>query len=361
MSVSKEQVLEALREVEDPEVHRSIVEMEMVRQIDIQDTRVDVEVVLTISGCPLRNVIERQVNEALLVLPGVTEANVTIGTMTDEERERFATKLRGKEANVSPLLDPSCQTKFIAVASGKGGVGKSTVTANLAVALANKGLRVGVIDADIYGFSLPNIFGVPDVKPAIVQDLIMPVQTHGVKLVSMHFFVPGNRPVIWRGPMLAKMLDNFFKEVHWGDIDVMLLDLPPGTGDMALNVHNTLPNSKELIVTTPQDNAADVAVRAGVMARQVDHEILGVVENMAYFICDHCGERHYIFGQGGGTRVAEILETELLAQIPVAVANTGEVLGIYPDNSLQAIAFANLSERLVNKLQIQANKVEATP
>ncbi len=356
--ITKEAILDALRVVEDPDVHRSIVEMEMVRKVEIHGSRVHVEVVLTIQGCPLHNIIEKQVKEVVLAVPGVTDIELTIGTMSDEERERFAAKLRGKEASQSPLLAPDVSTEFIAVASGKGGVGKSTVTANLAVALAKRGLRVGVIDADIYGFSLPGIFGVSDVKPAVVQDLVMPVQTHGIKLVSMQFFVPNNRPVIWRGPMLGKMLKNFFQEVHWGDLDVMLLDLPPGTGDMALDVHSTLPKSKELIVTTPQTNAAHVAVRAGVMAQQVKHEIIGVIENMAYFICDHCNERHFIFGKGGGSTVAKVLKTDLLAQIPVAEAPERPT-GIFEEGSVQAVAFDSLAQQLYEKLALNQATVKS--
>ncbi len=356
--ITNEAILDALRVVEDPDVHRSIVEMEMVRKVEIHGSRVKVEVVLTIQGCPLHHIIEQQVKEAVLAVPGVTDVDLTVGTMTDEEREKFAAKLRGKEVSQSPLLSPDVHTEFIAVASGKGGVGKSTVTANLAVALAKRGLRVGVIDADIYGFSLPGIFGVSEVKPAVVQDLVMPVQTHGVKLVSMQFFVPGNRPVIWRGPMLGKMLKNFFQEVHWGDLDVMLLDLPPGTGDMALDVHSTLPKSKELIVTTPQNNAADVAVRAGVMAQQVKHEVVGVIENMAYFICDHCNEKHYIFGKDGGATVAGVLKTELLAQIPVAEV-TDRQTGIFDEGSVQAKAFEVLAEQLSQKLALNPATVRS--
>ena len=356
--ITNEAILDALRVVEDPDVHRSIVEMEMVRKVEIHGSRVSVEVVLTIQGCPLHNIIEKQVKEAVLAVPGVTDVDLTIGTMTDEEREKFASKLRGKEASQSPLLAPDVNTEFIAVASGKGGVGKSTVTANLAVALAKRGLRVGVIDADIYGFSLPGIFGVSDIKPAVVQDLVMPVQTHGIKLVSMQFFVPNNRPVIWRGPMLGKMLKNFFQEVHWGELDVMLLDLPPGTGDMALDVHSTLPKSKELIVTTPQSHAADVAVRAGVMAQQVKHEIIGVIENMAYFICDHCHEKHFIFGNGGGTTVANVLKTDLLAQIPVAEV-TDRPTGIFDEGSIQAEAFDALAKQVSQKLALNQATVKS--
>lgn len=346
-SVTRDQVLEVLKKVEDPEVHKSIVEMDMVKEVVIDGSVVSVEVLLTISGCPLRNVIEDQVRQALLGLPGITEARIRIGTMSDDERKQFASKIRGTapERPDSPLLDPDTPTQFIAVASGKGGVGKSTVSANLAVALARQGLRVGVMDADIYGFSLPNIFGVQDIKPAVVENVIMPVQTHGVKLVSMNFFVPANRPVIWRGPMLGKMLRNFFQEVHWGDLDVMLLDLPPGTGDVALDVHTLLPKSRELIVTTPQQNAADVAVRAGLMAQQTKHEIIGVIENMAYFICGHCGERAYLFGQGGGERVAGELSTRMLGQIPLGVMTEGHG-GIFPEGTVQADAFSAIAREL---------------
>lgn len=350
--VTREAVLEALRVVEDPDVHKSIVEMDMVKTIDIVGGRVGVEILLTIHGCPLRTVIEKQVRDALLSVKGVTETQVMIGTMTDEERDRFAAKLRGNEqqAAVPALLRPETSTTFIAVASGKGGVGKSTVTANLGVALARAGYRVGLVDADIYGFSLPNIFGIADVKPAVVSNLIMPVQTHGVKVVSMQFFVPANRPVIWRGPMLGKMLRNFFQEVHWGDLDVMLLDLPPGTGDIALDIHSMLPKSRELIITTPHPNAADVAVRAGLMARQVNHEILGVVENMAYYACGNCGERAYLFGTGGGQQVAEALGADLLAQIPLAPAESGN--GIYPEGSELAKAYDELANLLVKRMAL---------
>ncbi len=352
--VTREAVLEALRVVEDPDVHRSIVEMEMVKTIEISDGHVFVEINLTIAGCPLRTRIEREVQEALKRVPGISDVEVAIGTMTDEERQRFAGKLRGKDepSQTSPLLSPDTTTQFVAVASGKGGVGKSTVTANLAVALANLGYRVGVIDADIYGFSLPNIFGVADTKPAIVENLIMPVQTHGINLVSMHFFVPENRPVIWRGPMLGKMLRNFFQEVHWADIDVMLLDLPPGTGDVALDVHQMLPKSKELIVTTPQENAADVAVRAGLMALQTNHEVLGVIENMAFFQCDHCSERTYLFGKGGGERVAEELATMLMGQIPVGTSMEG-TQGLFATNSVQGEAFAILAQELAQSIDLK--------
>jgi len=215
----------------------------------------------------------------------------------------------------SPLLSPGSDTTFIAVASGKGGVGKSTVTVNLAVALARKGKRVGIIDADIYGFSVPDMMGIEE-RPAVVDERVIPIERYGVKVISMGFFVEDNSPIVWRGPMLGKMLRNFFQEIEWGELDYMLLDLPPGTGDVALDVHQIIPQSKEIIVTTPHATAAFVAARAGAMAIKTEHEIIGVVENMSYF-ASKSGEKEYVFGRGGGGKLAETLHCDLLAQIPL--------------------------------------------
>ncbi|MCG7386682.1 Mrp/NBP35 family ATP-binding protein [Paenibacillus sp. ACRRY] len=214
------------------------------------------------------------------------------------------------------LLSPESGVRYIAVASGKGGVGKSTVTVNLAAALARQGKKVGLIDADIYGFSVPDMMGIEE-YPVVEDGIIQPVERFGVKVMSMGFFIRENNPVIWRGPMLGRMLRQFFTDVNWGELDYMLLDLPPGTGDVALDVHQMLPQSKEIIVTTPHATAAFVAARAGAMAIQTEHELLGVVENMAYYECGKCGEKDYVFGRGGGGRLAESLHTELLAQIPL--------------------------------------------
>lgn len=216
----------------------------------------------------------------------------------------------------SPLLDPGSGVKFIAVASGKGGVGKSTVTVNLAVALARKGKRVGIIDADIYGFSVPDMMGIEE-RPEIVNERVIPIKKFGVEVMSMGFFVEDNSPIVWRGPMLGKMLRNFFQEIEWGELDYLLLDLPPGTGDVALDVHQIIPQSKEIIVTTPHATAAFVAARAGAMAIKTEHEIIGVVENMSYYVSTSSGEKEYVFGRGGGARLAETLHCDLLAQIPL--------------------------------------------
>lgn len=318
--ITREQVLEALRGVKDPEIGRSLVELNMIRDVRIEDERVSLEVVLTISGCPLRAKIEEDVRAALHGL-GVKEVDLRFGSMTDEERAALSAQLRGAQAGpgqagpLNPILAKESTTRFIAITSGKGGVGKSTVTVNLAVSLARLGKKVGIIDADIYGFSVPDMMNIEQ-RPTVIGELILPVEKFGVKVMSMGFFVEDNSPVIWRGPMLGKMLRNFFTEVHWGELDYLLLDLPPGTGDMALDVHTLIPQSKEIIVTTPHPTAAFVAARAGAMAIRTGHEILGVVENMAWYEAKD-GSKEYVFGRGGGAKLAETLSTELLAHIPL--------------------------------------------
>lgn len=368
--LTREQVLEVLKDVEDPELRKSVVELEMVRNIQISpENDVQLELVLTIQGCPLKTVMEERIVQALKER-GARDVRVRFGTMTDEERAALARRLRDERggrgqgqgspagaggqkgaAPLSPLLSQDSKTQFIAIASGKGGVGKSTVTVNLAVALARAGYRVGVIDADIYGFSVPDMMGI-DRRPTVIDDVILPVEKLGVKVMSMAFFVEDNRPVIWRGPMLGKMLRNFFSEIHWGELDYMLLDLPPGTGDVALDVHQLIPQSKEIIVTTPHLTAAFVAARAGAMALQTNHEIIGVVENMSWYECGHCGKKEYIFGSGGGEKLAQTLRTQLLAQIPLG-APTGSMLeeapGLYPESSPQAAIFDRLARTVIEK------------
>jgi ATP-binding protein involved in chromosome partitioning len=316
--ITSEQVLEALREVKDPELDRSLVELNMIRNIQIDETSVSLDVILTIQGCPLKVKIGEDVEDAIKQL-GATKVHVTFGSMTDQERADLSKQLRSPQPEqkaTAALLSPDSKTVFVAVASGKGGVGKSTVTVNLAVALARLGKKVGIIDADIYGFSVPDMMGIEQ-RPVVIDETILPVERFGVKVMSMGFFVDDNAPVVWRGPILGKMLRNFFHEVHWGELDYLLLDLPPGTGDVALDVHQLIPQSKEIIVTTPHATAAFVAARAGAMAlHTTKHELLGVVENMAWYETRE-GERDYVFGRGGGEKLAEELEVELLAQVPL--------------------------------------------
>ncbi|GMK48528.1 Mrp/NBP35 family ATP-binding protein [Paenibacillus glycanilyticus] len=253
----------------------------------------------------------------------------------------------------SPLLAAGSGTQFIAVASGKGGVGKSTVTVNLAVALARKGKRVGIIDADIYGFSVPDMMGI-ETRPEIVNERVIPIERYGVKVMSMGFFVEDNSPIVWRGPMLGKMLRNFFAEIEWGELDYLLLDLPPGTGDVALDVHQIIPQSKEIIVTTPHATAAFVAARAGAMAIKTEHEIIGVVENMSYYKCSKCGEPEYIFGRGGGARLAESLHAELLAQIPLGqpdnhISEPDFSPSVYKADSETGALYLDIAEQVIQK------------
>lgn len=320
--ITAEQVLEALKGVKDPEIDRSLVELNMIRNIQIEGTTVSLDVILTIQGCPLKVKIGEDVEDAVKAL-GAEKVHVTFGSMTDEERAALSKKLRTpqQKTGTSELLSPDSKTKFIAVASGKGGVGKSTVTVNLAVSLARLGKKVGIIDADIYGFSVPDMMGIEQ-RPVVIDETILPVERFGVKVISMGFFVDDNAPVVWRGPILGKMLRNFFHEVHWGELDYLLLDLPPGTGDVALDIHQMIPQSKEIIVSTPHATAAFVAARAGAMAlHTTKHELLGVVENMSWYETRD-GEHDYVFGRGGGQKLAEELQVELLAQIPLRAPNT---------------------------------------
>ncbi|OUS73395.1 MRP family ATP-binding protein [Paenibacillus sp. MY03] len=253
-----------------------------------------------------------------------------------------------------PLLDASSGTEFIAVASGKGGVGKSTVTVNLAVALARKGKRVGIIDADIYGFSVPDMMGIEE-RPQVVNDRVIPIERFGVKVISMGFFVEDNSPIVWRGPMLGKMLRNFFQEIEWGTLDYLLLDLPPGTGDVALDVHQIIPQSKEIIVTTPHATAAFVAARAGAMAIKTEHEIIGVVENMSYFV-SKSGDKEYVFGRGGGARLAETLHCDLLAQIPLGapdnhVSEPDFSPSVYKADTETGIMYLELADSVISRVE----------
>ena len=315
--VTREAVMEALREVRDPELHRSLVDLNMVRDVVVDEDAVTVTVALTIAGCPLRNTIERDVREAVGRLEGVRRVEVRLTTMTDEERRDLTRRLRGGDGpRQSPILTGDSDTEVIAVASGKGGVGKSTVAVNLAVALAERGHRVGIIDCDIYGFSVPGMLGIQQ-RPTVIDDMILPVPAYGVSVISMEFFLQENRPVIWRGPMLGKMLQQFFQRVYWGDLDYLVLDLPPGTGDVALDVHQLLPSSREIIVTTPHVTATHVAYRAGRMAIDTHHEIIGVVENMSFFRAPDTGKVYRIFGEGGGDALADQLNVPLLARLPL--------------------------------------------
>ncbi|WNQ11775.1 Mrp/NBP35 family ATP-binding protein [Paenibacillus aurantius] len=327
--ITKEAVIQALSHIYDPEFNKPAAELNLIRDVMTKETQANLTFVLTREDELLKEQYRQDVEEALKPL-GVQDVHIRFRMITDYERAEVAKKLQENSAprqeggpipthapaqGAAPLLSPESETRFIAIASGKGGVGKSTVTVNLAAALARRGKKVGIIDADIYGFSVPDMMGVEE-RPQLVNERIIPIERHGVKIMSMGFFVEDNAPIIWRGPMLGKMLRNFFSEVEWGELDYLLLDLPPGTGDVALDVHQMIPHSKEIIVTTPHATAAFVAARAGAMAVHTDHEILGIVENMSYYVNAN-GEKDYVFGRGGGAKLAEQLHTDLLAQIPL--------------------------------------------
>lgn len=314
--VTREHVLAALERVADPELGRSLVELGMVKSVQVSGGKVIIEISLTIAGCPRKSQIRDDVVEAVERIPGVSTVEVVLGQMSPQERERLVASLRESQTQDESPFGPESKTRVIAVASGKGGVGKSTVTANLAVALVSKGYDVGVLDADIHGFSIPRILGAAG-EPTLLDGTILPLLAHGVKFISMGSFVGDNTPVIWRGPLLMKALKQLVNDVFWGDLDYLLVDMPPGTGDIAISLYQMIPQSKLILVTTPQSVAASVASRVGQMAAKTGQEIIGVVENMSYFVCPGCGTTHQVFGAGGGEDLARRLEVPLLEKIPL--------------------------------------------
>src|SRR5262244_455316 len=312
-----EQVTEALARVNDPEIRRPITDLGMVKNVDIAaDGRVRVEVYLTVAGCPLRDTITREVTAAVAAVPGVSAVAVDLDVMSEEQRRELQTRLRGGRVEREiPFAQPSSLTQVYAIASGKGGVGKSSVTVNLAAALAASGQKVGVLDADIYGHSVPRMLGVTG-RPTQVEKMIMPPVAHDIKVISIGMFTQGNTPVVWRGPMLHRALQQFLADVYWGDLDYLLLDLPPGTGDVAISLAQLLPNTEIIVVTTPQLASSEVAERAGALAVQTRQRIAGVVENMSWLETPS-GERMEIFGSGGGQTVADSLSRSTGAQVPL--------------------------------------------
>jgi ATP-binding protein involved in chromosome partitioning len=322
------QVIDALRPVEDPEIHRSIVDLGMVRGVGFEGDRVRITVALTVAGCPLRAEITNRVSGAVEALPGVSGVELDFTVMTDEERQALAQRLRGEggaahgdahaghdhpPARVNPFTDS--RTRVLAIASGKGGVGKSSVTTNLAVALAQEGHKVAAVDADVWGFSMPRMLGI-DRPPVVIDDLIVPPEANGVTLISMGFFAREDQPVVWRGPMLHKALEQFLTDVHWGEPDFLVVDMPPGTGDIALSMAQFLPRAEVIIVTTPQPAAQRVAQRAAFMSKKVNLQVIGVIENMSWFRGDD-GKLYRLFGEGGGQELADDLEVPLLGKVPL--------------------------------------------
>ena len=363
MSITVDAVMAALRPVEDPELHRSIVDLDMVRNVRVDGDSVALEVTLTIAGCPLRNEIQNRVTAALEGI-GVVTVTLEFGVMTDEQRAAVREKLQGDpsasagsqpshghaEGRAIPFADPSSTTRVMLIASGKGGVGKSTVTTNLSVALAQRGKSVAVIDADVWGFSIPRMLGVEHPPAVIDSMLVPPTGAGGVRCISMGFFAKEDQPVIWRGPMLHKALEQFLTDVFWDEPDYLLVDLPPGTGDISLSLAQFLPRAEVYVVTTPQPAAQRVAQRAGFMAQKVNLEIKGVIENMSWFTGDD-GKRYELFGAGGGDEWADRLAVPLLGQIPLvtelrAGGDSGHPIVLTDPASDAAQAFTLVAERV---------------
>jgi ATP-binding protein involved in chromosome partitioning len=316
--------MRALAQVIDPELHRSVVELDMVRRAEVSDGTAEVEIALTVPGCPLRASFERQVDEALRPLEGVDAVSLSFTVMTPEEKATLTAKLRGGVSERTPGISVSSSTRVVAVASGKGGVGKSSLSANLAAAFSSLGHRTGILDADVYGYSIPHMLGIRQ-RPVAVDKMIVPPVRGDLKVMSIGFFLDENSPVMWRGPMLHRALEQFLSDVHWGDLDVLVVDMPPGTGDVAISLGQLLPRAEAVVVTTPHRAAQQVAVRAAQMARKTNMRLLGVVENMAYLV----GSGEELFGSGGGPALADEIEAPLLGRIPfdprlAALADEGE-------------------------------------
>jgi ATP-binding protein involved in chromosome partitioning len=346
-----EQVREVLATINDPELHRSIVELGMVKGIEVAPPHVTVDLALTIPGCPLKSFFQEVLPAKIQAsFPEITAVTVNLGSMTDEERKALVGGV--KSESPSSFAGPQSRTTVLAIGSGKGGVGKSTLTANLAAALAKRGHSVGLLDADIWGFSSSRMLGT-SAKPTVIDErLIVPVEAYGFKMISMGNLVEDDRPVVMRGPMLHKILQSFLSDVHWEEPDYLLIDMPPGTGDISLSLSQFVPGCSIILVTTPQQAAEKVAERAGHMAGKVGMKVAGVIENMAYALCEHCGERTYPFGSGGGQELAETFGAPLLGQIPLdppmgALADHGKPSVIVTPESPSAKAFEEVTEALV--------------
>jgi len=367
-TLTPELVIDALRPVHDPELHRSIVDLDMVRDVVIDGSKVSLTVTLTIAGCPLRNEIQKRVDDALVKLPGVDTVALNFGVMTDEQRAALREKLHGSPAATAgstpaqghaqgraiPFAQPGSRTRPLLISSGKGGVGKSSVTTNLAVALAAAGHSVGVVDADIYGYSIPRMLGA-DREPTVIDQMLLPPESYGVRCISIGYFVPEGQAVVWRGPMLHKALEQFLTDVFWDEPDFLLIDMPPGTGDIALSLSQYLPRAEVYVVTTPQEAAQKVARLSAAMAAKVNMKVRGVIENMSWFTGDD-GKRYELFGNGGGRLLADELGVPLLAQIPLTnqLREGGDVgrpiAAVAPDSESGRI-FAELARTIAEELR----------
>jgi ATP-binding protein involved in chromosome partitioning len=358
VSLTKESVMTALASVQDPEIRRPITEIGMVKNVSVTDLNVQVDIYLTVEGCPLRQEIVNRVTNAVKKIDENANVKVDLDVMNDDQRKKLREQLRGP-VKENPFASEKNLTRVYAIASGKGGVGKSSITANLGIAFSKLGLSVGILDADIYGHSIPRIMGVTN-APTVVEGMIMPQLAHGIRVISMLAFKPGGvtQPIAFRGPMLHKAVEQFMTDVWWGDLDVLLLDLPPGTGDVAISVAQLVPKSEIIVITTPQIGAAEVAVRSGTLAKQTHQRVIGVIENMSGVICPKCGEIMDLFGKGGGDNVAKALTNELgtevkvLGKVPFDVklregADDGKPLILSDPESLASKEIMNIANSLV--------------
>ena len=355
MAATREEILGALEQVIDPELGRSVIELDMVRDVAIEGGRVGVTIALTVAGCPLRASFQDQVDRALLPLEGVDEVALTFDVMTAEEKAALTTRLRGGVSERTPGISVDARTRVLAVASGKGGVGKSSLAANLAAAFSTLGQKTGVLDADVYGYSIPHMLGVHQ-RPVAVDDgeraMIVPPVRGDLKVMSIGFFLDENTPVMWRGPMLHRALEQFLSDVHWGELDTLVVDMPPGTGDVAISLGQLLPRAEAVVVTTPHRAAQQVAVRAATMARKTNMRLLGVVENMAYMTRED-GSREELFGSGGGEALAAEVEAPLLGRIPFdprlgALADQGEPIVLVEPEAEVSRAIVALAEAIAD-------------
>ncbi|MFJ7367648.1 P-loop NTPase [Peribacillus frigoritolerans] len=351
--LTEEKVLNLLKDLKDPFLHKNLEETNGIIEIKIKPEKNHVSVKLAIAKTGTAEQMQMQSEVVdLLKTNGAESVGIRFTELSEEELAKHRESIPQGEADQG-LLGPNSKTQFIAIASGKGGVGKSTISVNFATSLARLGKKVGLVDADIYGFSVPDMMGITK-RPVVRGEKIIPVERFGVQVISMGFFVEDNAPIIWRGPMLGKMLNSFFNEVEWGDLDYLVLDLPPGTGDVALDVHTMLPSCKEIIVTTPHPTAAFVAARAGAMAIKTEHEVIGVIENMSFFESKTTGEKEYVFGKGGGEKLAEELRTEVLGQLPLQQPDWNEedfAPSIYAADHRLGMIYEDIAKKVIDKLQ----------
>jgi ATP-binding protein involved in chromosome partitioning len=354
-----ELINQALATVSDPELHRPLPDLGMVESVAVNGAIAELKILLTISGCPMQDRLKSDITSAVIQVPEINEVVITFGVMSEEQRNNVKKLLRGGREKFIPFAQPDSLTRVIGIASGKGGVGKSSLTTNLAIAAAQRGLRVGILDADVYGHSIPRLMGLMGQRPTAIDQMFIPLESYGVKVVSMEMFKPERADAVaYRGPLLHRVLEQLLSDAYWGDLDLLLIDLPPGTGDLAISLGQLIPTSEILVVTTPQIAAAEVAERAGRIAHQIHQRVIGVIENMSAFPCPHCQEEIALFGEGGGEETAARLSTlvgstvPLLGKVPFSTqlrtgGDDGQPIVVAEPDSASAKAIAGISEKLI--------------